>query len=199
MISYLKAHLSLSLLFSCVTMANMAPGGFKPFVRTYFIETGSLKGNAIRQALTAGFKKVRSLEIDQSLVRDVQRRFKNNPDVLVIQGESGAMLYDMIKDINQEVTFWLDAHNGTYNPSGNNTPILRELEQIKQHHIKTHTILIDDMHCAGKELFDFITKDMIIAKIKEINPDYEISYVTGGDDGECPENVMVARVHPQNE
>jgi hypothetical protein len=194
MISYLKTYLSLSLLCSCVAMGNMAPGGFKPFVHTYFIETGTFGGDAIRQALAAGFKKVRSLEINKIAVKDAREKFKNNPDVHIIEGESGSILYDTIKDINEEVTFWLDAHNGVYNAFGENTPLLRELEQIKMHHIKTHTILIDDMHCAGKELFDFITKEMIIAKIKEINPDYEISYVTGGDDAEVPNNVMVAQV-----
>lgn len=175
-------------------MANMAPGGFKPFVCNYFIETGTFGGDAIRQALAAGFKQIRSIDINKIAVKDAREKFKNNPNVHIIQGESGSMLYDMVKDINEEVTFWLDAHNGTYNIFGENTPILRELEQIKKHHIKTHTILIDDMHCAGQELFDFITKEMIIAKIKEINPDYEISYVAGGDDGEVPNNVMVAQV-----
>jgi hypothetical protein len=172
----------------------MAPDGFKPFVRTYFIETGTFGGDAIRQALAAGFKKVRSIEINKIAVKDAKEKFTDNPNVRIIQGESGTMLYDMIKDINEPVTFWLDAHNGTYNVFGENTPVMRELEQIKQHHIKTHTILIDDMHCAGTELFDFITKEMIVAKIKEINSDYEITYVAGGDNGEFPHNVMVAQV-----
>jgi hypothetical protein len=177
----------------------MAPGGFKPFVRIYFIETGTSYGNAIRQAIAAGFQKIRSIELDEISAKNATQRFKHNPSVLIIQGDSGAILYDTIKDIDQEVTFWLDGHNGVYDPSGNNTPILRELEQIKQHHIKTHTILIDDMHCAGKELFDFITQEMIIAKIKEINPDYEITYVAGGDKAEFPHNVMVAQIQSPNQ
>lgn len=172
----------------------MAPNGFKPFVRNYFIETGTFGGNGIRQALTAGFKFVRSIELNKRMADEAVRSFRNNNNIRIWQGDSGSILYDVIKDIDEPVTFWLDGHNGVYNPNGENTPLLRELDQIKQHHIKTHTILIDDMHCAAGPLFDFITKEMIIAKIKEINPDYEITYVAGGDDAEYPENVMVAQV-----
>jgi len=116
------------------------------------------------------------------------------PNVTIWEGDSGSLLYEMIKDINEPVTFWLDAHNGVYDPDAENTPILRELEQIKKHHIKNHTILIDDMHCCERDLFDFLTKDQIAAKVKEINPDYEITFVDGGNDSEYPNNIMVARV-----
>lgn len=99
----------------------------------------------------------------------------------------------MIKDINQPITFWLDAH--IFPPrtdGGKNCPLIEELDQIKRHPIKTHTILIDDMHCAGTAAFDFLTKEDLIQKIHEINPEYKIRYIPGGNDGEYPENVMVA-------
>lgn len=50
------------------------------------------------------------------------------------------------------------------------------------------------MHCADTILFDGLTKDDLIRKIKEINPDYVISYVAGGEVDEYPNNVMVARI-----
>jgi hypothetical protein len=71
---------------------------------------------------------------------------------------------------------------------------MEELEQIKGHPIKSHTIIIDDMHCCGTLLFDFLSREDIARKVMEINPAYEIIYVPGGDAGEYPVNIMVARV-----
>lgn len=188
--------LSLYLLLSAnmLIFSNMPPGGFEPFVSTYFVETGTYTGKGIDQALKAGFKTIYSIELNSGLAQNAKKKFKGNSNVHIFHGNSATILYDVIKDINEPATFWLDGHNGTYDPHGQNCPVLEELDQINLHHIKTHTILIDDMHCAGKELFDFITKEEIIAKIKEINPDYEISYIAGGDDAEYPENIMVAQV-----
>lgn len=104
-------------------------------------------------------------------------------------------LFDVIQNINEPITFWLDAHDGWPDPDSGlqNTPILEELDQIKMHPLNTHTILIDDMHCCNTLLFDFLSLDDIIAKVLEVNPDYIISFVPGGDDGEYPVNVLVAR------
>ena len=54
--------------------------------------------------------------------------------------------------------------------------------------------MIDDMHCLNTILFDYLSREQIIAKILEINPDYVIEYMAGGDDGEYPNNIMIARV-----
>lgn len=194
MFSYVKKITFMSVAIHSLAFANMAPNGFSQFVRNYFIETGTHTGRGIEQALTAGFKIVHSIELNSFFASSATQKFKNYNNVHIWQGDSGSILYSVIKDINEPVTFWLDGHNGVYNPRGENTPLLRELEEIKRHHIKTHTILIDDMHCAGGPLFDFITQVSIIAKIKEINSNYVISYVAGGDDGEYPNNVMVAQV-----
>ena len=173
---------------------NMPAGGFDNFLNQYFVESGTSTGKGIEQARKAGFAFIYSIELDSTMVYQAQNKFRFFNNVYIYHGDSGSILYDLIKHINAPITFWLDGHNGTYNPHGENTPVLRELEQIKQHHIKNHIILIDDMHCIGTPLFDGITKDMLIAKIKEINPAYEISYIAGGDESEYPDNIMVAQV-----
>ena len=177
--------------------ANISPAGFEAFPNDYFVEKGTFSGQGIQYALRAGFPEIHSIELFKRNVDNVSRMFESNGSVHVHLGDSGKVLYEVIKDINKEITFWLDAHSGENDPTKKNSPLLEELDQIKKHHIKTHTILIDDMHCAGKAFFDFVTQDQIKAKIKEINPAYEITYVPGGDDAEYPENVMVARV-PQS-
>jgi hypothetical protein len=179
--------------FSFPLVANIGPQGFDEFRQAYFIETGTFGGDGIQKALNAGFRRVRSMEFDTSLANDARRRFVKNRNVTIYQGDSSLDLWKIIKDINEPVTFWLDAH--IFPPredGGKNCPLIEELEQIKQHPIKTHTILIDDMHCCNTAAFDFMNQDDFIQKILEINPDYEIRYVDGGDEGEYKNNVMVA-------
>jgi hypothetical protein len=176
-------------------IANIGPAGFGPFINSYFVETGTFGGDGILKALAAGFSQIRSIEYDPAIFSAVCMRFKYRNNVQLFCGDSAQSLWDIIKDIQEPITFWLDAH--IYPPradGGKNCPLLEELEQIKWHPIKTHTILIDDMHCAGTAAFDYLTQEDLIQKIKEINPDYSISYVPGGDAGEYPVNVMVARL-----
>lgn len=174
--------------------ANMAPEGFERFNRNnIFVETGALAGQGIKYALRAGFKEIHSIELNRNFYDVVCKLFRNHKQVHIHYGDSGKILYDVIKDINEPITFWLDGHNGSPDPAGgSNTPLMKELDQIKKHHIKNHIILIDDMHCCGTILFDFLTRDQIADKVREINPEYHIFYVPGGDKAEYPENIMVA-------
>ncbi len=194
MISHLKTVVKSSLLISSLAIANMPPNGFRPYLNDYFVETGTNVGRSVKQALNAGFKTIHSIEISNKIAHWTTQTFKNHSNVHIWQGDSGSILYDVIKDIDAPITFWLDATDGTQELKAENTPIMRELDAIKQHHIKNHTLLIDDIGCAGTRSFDFITKESIITKIKEINPNYVIRYIAGGDDAECPNNIMVAQV-----
>ncbi len=190
----MKTSILLFLLSTGIANANISPAGFEEFPNYYFVETGTYDGLGIRYALRAKFPKIYSMELIKNNVDNVAKMFKENSNVHVVQGDSGKHLYQLIKGLDKPITFWLDAHSGVDNPNQKNTPILEELEQIKWHHIKTHTILIDDMHCCGTGLFDYLTQDQIEAKVMEINPEYEIRYIPGGNDAEYPVNVMVAQV-----
>lgn len=189
-----KIFLCLYLFTQNPLLANMGPQGFSAYLNKYFVETGTFGGDGIAKALAAGFQYVRSIEFDKAIFTGACRRFTNYPNVKIVQGSSANQLWNLIKDIEAPITFWLDAHIYPPLSEGKNCPLIEELEQIRQHPIKNHTILIDDMHCAGTAAFDFLTKEDLIAKILEINPDYQISYVPGGDEGEYPQNVMVAIV-----
>lgn len=185
-----------SILLSGLVQANIGPQGFGAFKNYYFIETGTFAGDGLSKAIECGaFKEFRSIEFSGGLYQDAIRRFKGNRNVKLWHGDSSVNLWDVIKDIDKPATFWLDAH--IFPPradGGKNCPLIEELEQIGRHPIKTHTILIDDMHCAGTDAFDFLTKDDLIAMLLQINPDYRIFYVPGGNDGEYPQNVMVALI-----
>lgn len=183
-------------LFSSVLIlnANMAPEGFERFPNYYFVETGTYGGEGIVLAQRAGFAEIYSVEIDEHFFAQAQKRFAQDKNVHLYKGDSAKVLWDVIKDLDKPITFWLDGHSGVANPDAKNCPVLEELEQIGRHTIKNHTIVIDDMHCAGTLLFDNITKDQIKEAIFKINPTYEITFVAGGGEGEYPENIMVARI-----
>ena len=192
----MKIKLSVVLfLFAGSLQCNIAPEGFKRFPNPCFVETGTYIGSGIRFALRAQFPEIHSIEINPHFVALARTAFKNHKNVHIWQGDSGIMLYDVIKDIKTNITFWLDGHSGTPGPEGaKNTPLMEELDQIKKHPIKTHTIVIDDMHCCETILFDYLTREDIAKKVLEINPNYTITYVDGGDAGEYKNNIMVARV-----
>jgi len=180
--------------------SNIGTAGFKNFSNHYFVETGSFSGDGIQKALEANcFNKIYSIEFDKIHINTCNTRFKENKNVKIIEGDSKNILWDIIKNLNRPITFWLDAHiyppifDGT---DGNkNAPIIEELEQIKKHPIKTHTILIDDMSCCGTLAFDYVTKQDLIKKIKEINPKYTITFIAGGDQDEVPDNILFAYIN----
>jgi len=106
-------------------------------------------------------------------------------------GDSEFILEDIISKINEPITFWLDGHfSGWDTVQGErNSPLMQELEIIKNHKIKTHTILIDDLRAWVKPVVDFDVNDITI-KLKEINPSYIISY----EDGHVDNDVMVVHI-----
>lgn len=175
--------------------AVIGPSGFFDYRNEYFVETGTNGGGGLLSAVRAGFRKIFSIEIDEQHIPGARELLKRYSFVNIVQGDSSILLWEIIKDIQRPITFFLDAHRFPPVDDGmKNCPLLEELEQIKRHSIKTHTILIDDMSCCGTLSFDFITKDDLIAKLLEINPHYQISYITGGSEGEAPENIMVAKL-----
>ena len=168
---------------------------FKKFPNQYFVETGSHQGTGIKKALDAGFEHVYSFEIFPCFYEKCKTTFAENPNVKLFLGSSGEILYDVIKDIDSPITFWLDGHGnfgGDLTAMGyEQCPLLKELDLIEKHSIKTHTILIDDVRVLGTAAFEFVSLNQVIKKLLEINPNYKISY----EDGVVPNDILVAQVY----
>ena len=166
---------------------------FSKYPNGIFIETGSFLGDGIQQALNAGFNKVISIELSDKYFEISKNRFANNPNVEIVKGDSFKVLPDVLKDIDEPVTFWLDGHHSCGDTAlGDHwAPLMQELDVIKEHPIKTHTILIDDMRCweLPNEVHGFY-KDDIFKKLSELNPDYQLTY----EDGLQENDILVA--HP---
>jgi hypothetical protein len=164
----------------------------------YFIETGSYYGKGIQFAIDAGFKNILSIEITKKYFDLCNERFKNNTNVHIALGDSALILRNLIKEIDEPITFWLDGHYTDVTTEWSKTygwfPLLQELELIKQHPIKTHTIIIDDVRCFNDKYGYFnqckISIDMIKDKIKEINQNYNFKFI----DGIIKDDVLVAAI-----
>ena len=149
-----------------------------------FIETGAHVGDGIYEALEAGFEKIISMEIEQKFVDICTNRFSNeilSGRIRIIKGDTLKIMGEIIENINEPITFWLDAHWDNDGAHGEKLcPLFEELSFIKNHPIKNHLILIDDMRCLGGGLWGAgVQKEQIIERIKEINSEYKISYTNG--------------------
>jgi hypothetical protein len=172
---------------------------FKKFnYNKIFIETGSFIGGGINQAYHAGFKKVISIEISPHYHDYVKKFFRNQESWLELHlGDSGELLEKIIDKIDEPIVFWLDAHysggkeDNVPETGGVDMPhtLFKELEIIKNHKIKTHTILIDDVRL-DKD-FDLIEK--LKKKISSINSDYTFEFASPEDF--IPNSVFVAKIN----
>lgn len=162
-----------------------------------FVETGTFVGDGIQVAINAGYKKIISIEIEKKFVDMGKLRFSKYPQVNLVLGDSALILGDVIKDINEPITFWLDGHN-----SGKDTgfgikcyPLLEELDQIKLHPLKNHTIMIDDVRL-WKQFDNELNLDNIVKKILDINPKYSFYTIDGHlvDGKILPDDILIAKI-----
>lgn len=154
----------------------------KKYLSDAFVETGSYYGDGIDASINAGFTSIYSIELSDKYFNICKNRYAENNRVHLVHGDSGLILYDVIKDIDTRITFWLDGHySGEDTACGMaNNPALLELGLIKNHHIKNHIILIDDLRTYNDS--------ELRAKILEINEGYKFYY----EDGHCPKDILVA-------
>lgn len=62
------------------------------------------------EAQKTRFKKIISIELGVDLFVKAKKGFKNDKNVVIIQGDSREMLPKILKDINKPAIFWLDGH-----------------------------------------------------------------------------------------
>jgi hypothetical protein len=167
-----------------------------------FLETGSHHGDTIYKIANNTIYnplKIYSLELSDVFFDMCQKRFENNNNIYLCKANSKYDLYNIIKDIDTTITFWLDSHWSGCPDVGCDIvtvcPILEELEQIKQHSIKTHTIIIDDIRLMNNSSDKYtgfpVTLNEILTKIIEINPEYKIKYY---DDCTASNDILVAYI-----
>jgi len=152
------------------------------------IETGTYLGTMI-EATKNNFDRIFSIELAPALYERAQRRFAHLPHIALFQGDSSDVLPQILAQVDSPSLFWLDAHysEGITAKGNLDTPIMSELQQIFEHSLTEHVILIDDAR-------EFIGQDGYPALqdlknyILDQSPNHVVSVL---DD--------VIRIHPRTE
>ena len=171
------------------------------YINNTFVETGTFQGETVNLVMNSlpQCTNIISIELSNVFYDRCVKQFASNPSVSIYNANSKYDLYNIIQNIESPITFWLDSHwSGTPNitcDAETICPILEELEQIKRHPIKTHTIMIDDirlMNSSNNPYEGFpVSLDEIIDIIYEINPNYKIKFY---DDYTSKNDILVAYV-----
>jgi hypothetical protein len=132
-----------------------------------FFETGTHKGDGVQNALNMGFEEVISIEILPEFYEGCVERFKDEIEknkVHLFLGDSNKRMEEMLELIKEPSLIFLDGH------FNNGDPLWKELEILKNHPIKTHTIIVDDMPNY------FGNGEKVKEKLLKINPNYTLVY-----------------------
>ena len=76
----------------------------------YFVETGTLHGDGVDYALHFDFKKIFSIEIIPELAKKAKEKYTSHENVIIVEGNSSDVMGELIKKIDGNIIFWLDAH-----------------------------------------------------------------------------------------
>lgn len=138
-----------------------------------FVETGTYKGKMV-YAAQPYVKEIYSIELDETHCLNAQKRFAGFSNVHIIQGQSGEVLPEVLKKIDQPCLFWLDAHysGGSTAKADLETPIMQEMECILNHkRVSEHVILIDDARLFIGEN-DYPTLSTLQSFVLNMQPDW---------------------------
>jgi hypothetical protein len=150
------------------------------------IETGTFLGGAL-YALKDRFKTLYSVELSTDLAVKARHRFRHYPHIHILNGDSGALLPQILSSVSGPCLFWLDGHySGGFTALASlETPILAELRTIFDHQIKNHVMLIDDARLFDGT-HDYPTIEELRVLTAQERPDYDFSVVND-----------IIRIHPR--
>ena len=191
----------LLLLINFVTKTDIFPHVLDKYINQVFVCTGIASGEIFARAIevncaTDAFSEIHGIEADLILAKHSQQfvipKYINDykPKKLnfcrVWHNNSITDLANIIHPIDKPITFVLASQFPDWNNPSKTNDILQELNQIKKHHIKEHTILIDYIY------FGNINLESIKNKLLEINPNYKFALENGGHIGKEINAVLVA-------
>ena len=118
----------------------------RKFETPIFIETGTYLGDMCL-AMRRRFRSIYSIELDERLYHRAENLFAGHDHVTLLQGDSAAMLPQVLAQVEDPCLFWLDGHysGGVTARSSQDFPIIDELNHIGLHEVDAHVVLIDDV------------------------------------------------------
>lgn len=143
---------------------------------TCFIETGTFMGDTTNE-MKDFFEKVDSIELDTKLANRAKKRFENDKNVTIWQGDSGEVINKYLELMPKTAIgfFYLDGHfsGGITAKADINTPISKELVAIYKHSNK-HVIFIDDARNFFNNAEDYPPYEDLIQQVKGYNKNVNI-------------------------
>jgi|CXWL01.1.fsa_nt_gi hypothetical protein len=138
------------------------------------VETGTYKGEMV-EALSDNFKKIFSIELSETYAKKAQRYFRGQGKVKIIQGDSGEVIGELIKEIDRPTLFWLDGHYSADDTARGkkSTPVMEELSHILRAPDMYHVILIDDARAFGQSE-DYPTLDALRSFILSLRKNVKV-------------------------
>lgn len=116
----------------------------------HYIETGTYLGDGIRNVLN-NYENIHSIELADKWYQHNVEQFKTCKNVKMYYGDSKKILPELLNNINEPITIFLDAHysGGTTAFGEEEVPLLFELEILKNRKYDD-IIIIDDCRLLGK-------------------------------------------------
>jgi hypothetical protein len=151
------------------------------------VETGTLFGDMIF-SMKDSSQTIYSIELSDDLANKAKRRLLAYQHIQILNGDSGAILPKVLKNISTPCLFWLDAHySGGITEKGKiDTPVIEEMTAILEHKIKAHIILIDDAR-----LFDGTRGYPTVDELRNL------VIMKGPTEYDCCVADDVIRIHPR--
>ncbi|MDP4013829.1 MAG: hypothetical protein U0990_02620 [Candidatus Nanopelagicales bacterium] len=149
------------------------------------VETGTYYGDTAAYFAVRRYD-VHSIELSPELTELARQRFKYRNNVQIHMGDSGEILGQVIAGIDVPICFWLDGHYSGGVTAGDSMrpPILREIEAIGRHPVRSHVIVIDDMNA-----FDGIDYPAVDAVV-------DAAHRNGFNESSLESNLLVLRSLP---
>jgi hypothetical protein len=160
---------------------------FSKWKSNVFIETGTYLGETISNVVN-NFDTVYSIELSSHYAQKAIEKFKNNPKVKIIQGDSSVVIGDLADKVNDSVFFWLDGHwsSGDTARGDLDCPLLEEVKQINNKYKNKCILAIDDVRLFGTNItedWSNITRDSVLNIVKDrlVSCDYFPSHLNSED------------------
>jgi hypothetical protein len=158
-----------------VVLRNGIPGA-------NWVETGTYLGDTTA-LLAMHSPRVITIEPDPALHANAEIRFKNYPNIELIQGISEEIFPKLIPGLEGEFCFWLDGHYsaGVTHKGPNDTPIRYELAEISKNlaNFRQLVVMVDDIRCFDPRIQEYSTypsKDYLVEWAAKNNLSWTIEH-----------------------
>jgi len=137
------------------------------------VETGTFTGETV-EALRTRAQRVISIELEPALHAAAARRFAGAPNVTLLQGDSTALLPQIVNTLETPALVWLDGHYAGAGTAGvGDSPLLQEVQALLAREPRGDVVLIDDARqLTGND--GYVGLEQLLALIRTSRPHAEV-------------------------